>query len=272
MILKKGPLIAFVVHLFVGLSFGQTIETHKHITKDSVYLDYINPFYAPLELNLSPLDSTQSYINVNPYGVLKHRDTLKNALAIPLSKVKDTAVIDSKLYLKFKGSFGDPNSSIDENYRYTLPYPKGKKYKIVQSFGGKFSHNKPHSRYAIDFGMKVGDTITAIRDGVVFFIKEDSNEYCKTRKCVDKGNKILILHDDGTMAHYVHLDFEGAIAKVGDRVSVGQPIAISGMTGFTTTPHLHLVMYKSEGLSIPFYFRGQKRKKLKQGKYYKRTK
>ena len=263
-----------IVLVFIGLckgTYSQSIKTYKHISNDSIYLDYINPFYAPIELNLTALDSTKAYIGVNPYGVLKHSDTLKNALVIPLNKVKDTSRIDSKLYIKFKGSYGDPNSIIDENYRYTLPYPKGKKYKIVQTFGGKFSHNRPHSRYAIDFGMKVGDTITAVRGGIVFFVKEDSNEYCRTRKCVDKGNKVLILHEDGTMAHYVHLDFEGAIVNVGDKVIVGQPIAMSGMTGFTTTPHLHLVMYKSGGISIPFLFKGQKGKKLKQGKYYRRT-
>ncbi len=270
MLPKKMPLIVLAVNLFVGLSFGQSLETQKRISNDSIYLDYINPFYAPIELKVTALDSTKPYVRVNPYGILSHRDTLKNALVIPLSKVKDTALIDSKQYVSFKGNFGDPNSIIDENYRYTLPYPKGTKYEIVQTFGGKFSHNKPHSMYAIDFGMKIGDTITAVRDGIVFFVKEDSNEYCKSRKCADKGNKVLILHNDGTMAHYVHLDFEGAIVNVGDKVKVGQPIAISGMTGFTTTPHLHLVLYKSGGISIPFLFKGQKRKKLKKGRYYRR--
>ncbi len=249
---------------------AQNIKITKRVIKDSIHLDFINPFHASMEMNLHPLDSTKSIIKVNTYGLLKYNDTLKNALVIPISKIEDTTKINVKSYIKFKANFGDPNSNIDKNYRYTLPYPKGKKYKIIQSFGGKFSHNKPHSKYAIDFGTKIGDTITAARGGIVFFVKEDSNEYCKSRRCIDKGNKVLILHNDGTMAHYVHLDFEGALVDVGDKVKVGQPIAISGMTGFTTKPHLHLVMYKSGGISIPFYFKGQKRKKLKQGKYYKR--
>ena len=235
-----------------------------------MYINLTNPFYAPMEVNLSPLDSTKSFIKINSYGILKYKDTLKNALVIPINRVLDTSKISISSFIKFKANFGDPNSDIDEDYQYTLPYPQRKKYKIVQSFGGKFSHNRPHSKYAIDFGTKVGDTITAVRDGIVFFVKEGSNEHCKTRKCVNKGNKVLIMHNDGTMAHYVHLDYKGAIVEVGDRVSVGQPIAISGMTGFTTIPHLHLVMYKSGGISIPFYFKGQKRKKLKQGKFYRR--
>ncbi len=102
------------------------------------------------------------------------------------------------------------------------------------------------------------------------FIKEDSDEHCRTYKCADKGNKIIILHDDGSMAHYVHLDFEGAVVDVGDKVVLNQPIGISGMTGFTTIPHLHFVIFKAGGISIPFKFKGQRTKKLKQGRYYLR--
>lgn len=251
---------------------SQSIKSYKHIDNDTVYINFINPFYAPMEVNLSPLDSTASFIKVSPFGLIKYKDTLKNAVVIPLNRIADTSKINIKSYLNFKANFGESKTLVSENYPYTLPYPIGKRYKVIQSFGGKFSHNRPHSKYAIDFGTKVGDTITAVRPGIVFFVKEDSKEHCKTRKCIDKANKIYILHNDGTMAHYVHLDFEGALVEVGDLVEVGQPIAISGMTGFTTTPHLHLVLYKSGGISIPFYFKNQKGKKLKPGKYYKRKK
>lgn len=264
-----------ILSLLVLVSLHQTmyvqnIKVSKLIENDSVYLDFINPFYAPIEMSITPLDSTKSYIKFKQYGKIKFKDTLKRALVIPLKHIADTSKISTKPFIKFKANFGDPNSIIDRDFRYSLPYPKGKRYKIIQSFGGKFSHNKPHSKYAIDFGTQVGDTITAIRDGKVFFVKENSKEHCKTQECINKANKLFILHDDGTMAHYVHLDFNGALVEVGDTVKSGQPIAISGMTGFTTTPHLHLVMYKSGGVSIPFYFEGQKQKKLKQGKYYKK--
>lgn len=71
------------------------------------------------------------------------------------------------------------------------------------------------------------------------------------------------------MAHYVHLNFEGALVEVGDIVEANQPIGISGMTGFTTIPHLHFVLYKARSISIPFTFKGIKHKKLKLGKYYR---
>ncbi|MCA0133687.1 M23 family metallopeptidase [Winogradskyella alexanderae] len=264
--------LIFVIVLIWPLSHlnAQTIKINTRFENDSVYLDFVNPFIAPIEINLTPLDSTKNFIKVKPYALLKQSGTFTNALVIPQSKVKDTSSIISTDYVTFKGSFGNPNSIVDSEYRYSLPYSKGKRYKIVQSFGGKFSHNRPQSRYAIDFNTKIGDTITASRSGTVFYVKEDSNEYCRTRKCVDKGNKVLILHNDGSMAHYVHLKQNGALVATGDKVEEGQAIALSGMTGFTTTPHLHFVLFKAGGISIPFKFKGQKTNKLKQGKYYRR--
>lgn len=249
---------------------SQSVKRSTIVANDTVYLSLINPLLAPIELHLTPLDATKEFIQVNPYAILKYQDTLKNALVIPLEKVKDTSAIDVTDFIEFKGSFGDPNSQIDEDYRYSLPFPKGERYKIVQSFGGKFSHNKPSSFYAIDFGTQIGDTISAARPGRVIFVKQDSKEHCRTRKCIDKGNKIIVLHEDGSLAHYVHLDFEGALVEVGQKIKDSQPIAISGMTGFTTTPHLHFVVFKSGSISIPIRFKGQKSRKLKQGRIYKR--
>ena len=262
----------FILASFI-LSFqlvdSQNLKGSKHVKNDSVYLGLINPFMVPIEIKLTALDSTKSFIKINPYGLLKEGDTLIQALVIPFDKVKDTSKINFKDYVKFKANFGNPNEDYDKGFEYNLPFQKGKTYKIIQSFGGRFSHNKPHSKYAVDIGLAVGDTITAARSGKVFYVKEDSKEHCRTSKCIDMANKIYIIHDDGTMAHYVHLDFEGALVNVGDTVEVNQPIGISGMTGFTTIPHLHFVLYKARSISIPFKFRGIREKKLKQGKYYK---
>lgn len=261
-------ILIFILSIHSGNS--QSLKLTKSVKNDTLYLNLINPFIVPIEINLSALDSTKSFIRINPYGLLKEKDTLKNALVIPLQKVKDTSQIDFNAYVKYNAKFGNPNEDYDKNFEYELPFPKGKRYKIIQSFGGKFSHNQPHSKYAIDIGLAIGDTITAARKGTVYFVKEDSKEHCPTRKCVDMANKIYIIHEDGTMAQYVHLDFEGALVQVGDIVEANQPIGISGMTGFTTTPHLHFVLYKARSISIPFQFKGFKGKRLKQGKYYKR--
>ena len=51
---------------------------------------------------------------------------------------------------------------------------------------------------------------------------------------------IAIYHtQSGLYTQYVHLNHKGVLVKLGDYVKKGQPIGISGMTGFTTIEHLH---------------------------------
>jgi len=74
----------------------------------------------------------------------------------------------------------------------------------------------------------------------------------------DKANHVRILHDDGTMALYAHLDLASVSVGRGARVAAGQAIARSGNTGFSTGPHLHFVIQQNVGMdirSVPFRFR-----------------
>lgn len=267
----KLPTLITVFFSAIIIGSAQNLKAFKNIEYDSVHISFINPFLAPIEVNFEALDSVKSYVKVKTYKLLNHKDTINDALVIPLKYIADTTQINPTHFVNFKGSFGNPNHEPDDSL-YHLPYKKGKAYKIMQSFGGSFSHKLESSYYAIDFSIPIGDTITAARSGKVFFVKEDSQTHCPTRKCMKKANKILVLHSDGSYANYTHLDYNGALVEVGDKVKTGDVIGISGMTGFTTKPHLHFVVHKSRSVSIPVYFKGVRRKKLKKGKIYKRRK
>ena len=76
-------------------------------------------------------------------------------------------------------------------------------------------------------------------------------------KFLDRANHVRVLHDDGTMALYAHLDLASVSVRPGARIRAGQQIARSGNTGFSSGPHLHFVVQKAYGdsmLSIPFRF------------------
>ena len=90
----------------------------------------------------------------------------------------------------------------DDDYVYLLPFEEGKKCVVGQGYNGKYSHTGIN---AIDFDMKEGTKICAARPGIVIATKEDSNHGCKTSKCKSMANYVLIYHDDGTFASYVHL-------------------------------------------------------------------
>ncbi len=130
----------------------------------------------------------------------------------------------------------------DTSFVYHLPYEKNKKHLLVQGYFSKYSHK---NRAALDFKMKRGTIITAARDGVVIRVKEDGDKGGWNKKYRPFGNVIVIQHADGSRAGYWHLQFNGALANVGDTVKQDQHIALSGKTGYTLFPHLHFLVWRT---------------------------
>ena len=124
----------------------------------------------------------------------------------------------------------------DTSFIYSLPYEKGRSHLLVQGYFTNFSHK---GEYALDFKMKKGTKICAARSGVVVLMREDSKKGGLKRKFLSEGNYVVVSHEDGTYANYWHLQYDGALVKVGDTVQQGQFIGLSGNTGYTAFPHLH---------------------------------
>ena len=59
-------------------------------------------------------------------------------------------------------------------------------------------------------------------------------------------------HDDGTLGEYMHLSPSGIEVKPGQRVERGRELALSGNTGFSSTPHLHFQVMTAgdDGVSV----------------------
>lgn len=196
--------------------------------------------------------------------VIAPRDSL-DLLEIPgeREEVKDSLL---QRY-RFGYYLGDVFSvSPDTTYLYRLPVRKKKKYWLSQGFFGKASHNKPLSLYAIDIVMQIGEPVYAARDGLVitaidWFTRSGGEELR------DYGNRILILHSDGTIAFYVHLNHNGVLVREGETVKRGQLIGYSGNTGFTNGgPHLHFVVRRPGNISIPVRFEGYENDTMTSGK------
>ena len=168
-------------------------------------------------------------------------------------------------------SLGDSiSTNPDKDFLYQLPIQKNKKYKIIQSWGGSFSHNSATSYHAIDFKMAIGEPVHASRAGIVVRSVENFTEN-GGRELRSKANVIVIMHDDKTFAYYVHLKHEGSLVEIGQKIELGQLIGYSGNVGISTQPHLHFVVRDGTGKSIPISFKNQdKSKPLIQGKKYRR--
>jgi murein DD-endopeptidase MepM/ murein hydrolase activator NlpD len=135
--------------------------------------------------------------------------------------------------------FGNPEAQ-PAAYAYRLPYQTGKTFAVLQGFHGAFSH-RGSNEYAVDFDCPVATKVLAARAGVVVASNAaaqgagttpDNLEYRRT-------NFVLVLHDDGTLGEYMHLAPSSVEVTPGQRVERGQELALSGNTGYSSTPHLH---------------------------------
>jgi len=152
---------------------------------------------------------------------------------------------------------GDMGAVHNDDVIYRLPYAQGQSYNVIQGYGSRFSHTGLE-QFAVDFYMKEGTPVHAARDGVVARIEESHSLGCWDDGCGKYANFVVVLHDDGTTGEYYHLKKNGALVEVGDRVTAGQKIALSGNTGHTTVPHLHFAVYRAvewgDTQSIPVRF------------------
>jgi murein DD-endopeptidase MepM/ murein hydrolase activator NlpD len=149
------------------------------------------------------------------------------------------------------------------NGTYVLPWPKGMTFRIDNAFNGYGAHQGDWA-YGTDFGMPEGTTVCAARSGVVVAVVTKFSEGGDDPSRGDKANYIYIRHDDGSIGRYLHIRKNGALVKVNQKVSAGQPIAYSGNVGWSTGAHLHFdVIVPKEGggyRTVPFQFKSRQGK------------
>ena len=134
--------------------------------------------------------------------------------------------------------FGDPSQS-----PYILPFPVGTEYLLNQSYCPVNPNWGHHNWFAYDFAMPNRDTIIASWSGTVIAVKEDQPNIggdCSG----GKENFVFIQHGNGTVMSYVHLITNGALVEKGDFIRQGQPIGLSGNSGCSAGPHLHIALFK----------------------------
>ena len=194
-----------------------------------------------------------------------------NAKSDTIIRVLNVYEIDKNTPWKYRWNLGSISKKI-KPIKLELPFPNGKRYKVIQGNNTNYTHNTDWSRYAVDFDLKINDTICSATSGFVVGVIDKYKYGGKGNEWKLYGNFITIYEpNSGIFTQYVHLTENGSLVKVGDEVKSGQAIGLSGMTGQTDTEHLHfncLVPTNSEaGLkSIAFEFlEGYKSTELKKG-------
>lgn len=141
-----------------------------------------------------------------------------------------------------------------QDVMYSLPVEESH-YELGQGFHGGFSHDDEANRYAVDLIVPEGTAVLAARAGVVTQTRAGYSEGGVDPSYAKRVNLIRILHDDGSMALYAHLQENGVVVRPGQRVTLGQVIGYTGNTGYSSGPHLHFAVQVNGGMqlvSVPF--------------------
>lgn len=155
----------------------------------------------------------------------------------------------------------------DTSYIYTLPFATKTKHFFVQGANSSFSHK---GELSYDFKMKTGSKIAAARGGKVTSLRSDSNKGGLKPENLSDGNYIIIEHEDGSTAHYWHLQYNSIFVNLNDTVSQGQVIGLSGNTGYSAFPHLHFQVFDKNNKNILVRFRTKKGVRyIRPGRTYK---
>ena len=141
-------------------------------------------------------------------------------------------------------TIGSIDATHDDDLLYRLPYETGKSYYVLQGYGSRLSHTGPEE-FTVDFKMREGTPVHAARGGLVVKMEESHSRGCWRSGCGKYANYIVILHDDWTTGDYYHLQQNGVLVELGEKVVVGQQIGLSGDTGHSALPHLHFGVYRA---------------------------
>ena len=107
--------------------------------------------------------------------------------------------------------------------------------RITSSFGNRRDPFTRTRRFhsGIDISLDPGTPIFAAANGTVIFSGWKEGY----------GNTVVLKHERGYITVYAHNSSNGV--PEGETVKQGQQIALSGMTGLATGPHLHYELYRN---------------------------
>jgi len=135
--------------------------------------------------------------------------------------------------------------------KYSLPIPSNCD---IDTRDAPFHKTSRQMIYAIDFALPEGTPILAARSGVVITQESRYSKSYTDTQHKNKCNYIEVRHADGEISQYVHLMWRSLRVKKGETIKMGQIIALSGATGYTTYPHLHFAVLNKDRESIKIEF------------------
>lgn len=253
----KAPVAAKDISLYSTRDYGFVLNVIKEGNESCLVAHNRRDLPVSVFINISAEENISSDRTFPLYHVVPPDSDLCIARIYPLDKKKDY-----RWRYEQKWMIGDYTARHRAPDGYRVPWAKGQSYNVTQAPDGPLTtHLEPFSHNAVDFNMPEGTPVHAVRSGVVVGIVDSFKAGRLDRALLDKANYVNILQDDGTVADYAHLKENSIVVSIGQRVSTGDKLGLSGSTGYSSGPHLHFSVWTLEitekgyeRISIPVEF------------------
>ena len=108
-------------------------------------------------------------------------------------------------------------------------------YQLTSGFGMRWGSMHPGQ----DFAVPTGTPVKSMSSGTVIFAGWQGGY----------GNKVEIQYWDGTVSWFCHNS--RLLVKQGESVTPGEVVSMSGNTGHSTGPHIHVEIHPNDGNPVP---------------------
>lgn len=212
----------------------QTVEMLLQRNGPSIEVWVVNPLAGPVEVEV---DTGQGR-------------NLRRQLAANTRNLVDKFDTGTTVNAQMRAVPGPANGQALP-FNYGLPVPE-QGLRIDQADGGKHSHNDPENRHALDFAAPLGTAVFAARDGLVMQLENDHADVPPGQRPPQgaRPNFVRVLHTDGSMALYAHLQQGSVVVQPGQQVGKGERLGRVGNSGQSTAPHLHFTVQVNTGMHL----------------------
>ncbi len=209
--------------------------TYESTAGDTTYVEVDHPDWMEYDAQTQSLTGTPGWANLDQEFrisvlVTNEIDTARSAF------IRNVALGEILCHQEF----GEPSLST-----YILPYAKGKTFNLGQSYCPSNPNWGHHKWFAYDFDLPIGEPVIASRKGIVLATRSFNDDVSDCSGC--KENYVFVLHEDGTVMSYIHLQQREVHVAVGDTIQQGQMLGLSGNSGCTGYPHLHIALFRGQG-------------------------
>ena len=234
MSVKQLVFVLLILSLFISCSHmksGRYVRVSKNETIEQLAKRYQVSVSALKSANSGDSFNAGEWIFVpSEFGVVSY--LRKPAQDENQSVSNDAVEDDDDVDRSHLGSSVDPQST-----GFLWPVPASRR--ISSEYGARWG--RQHE--GIDIAAPIGSDILAIDDGVVMYSGQEIGGY---------GNLVVLAHRKGYFSIYAHA-LKNFVSK-GQRVHRGQVVALVGMTGRSTGPHLHFEVRRNSAAYDPEEF------------------